>query len=249
MTALSPKSEPALTDEIDSDFAIDAIDHYLKGKSWRQLAVFLHILIISICGWYFLKQGLSINIILICIINLVFLFIIFKRKKKSLVRLFSLIDMTGLVEITEEERAFDSNLQALKARIISAEDIHVKTQLRGGDEKGHTWGKQDAALDEMLSRRDAVEHGGVFDGLEGELTEGEKMVEMANQRYADMAERRWQDAEKEDGDLQEYGVEKLAELVQTDYFEKHAQDGVFAMTAKHDGEDSEPNMGTSAEPE
>ena len=89
----------------------------------------------------------------------------------------------------------------------------------------------------------------MFEGLEGELTEGEKMVEMANQRYAEMAEKRWQDAEKEDADLQEYGVENLAELVQTDYFEKHAQEGIFAITAKHDEDDSEPNMDTSAEPE
>ena len=249
MTALSLKIEDAPVGEINGELAVDAIDQYLKGKNRHLCIIILHFLIIAICGWYFLKHGLSTTIILIITLNLAFIFIMSRQKKKSIMRLLSLIDMTGLVELTAEERGLDSNLQELKARIIAAETIHVKTQIRGGDEKGPTWGKQDSTLDEMAIRRDAIEHGVVYEGLEGELTEGEKMVEMANQKYADMAEKRWQDAEKQDVDLQEYGVEKLSELVQTDYFEKHAQEGVFAMTAKHDEEDSEPNMDTSVEPE
>ncbi len=249
MTALSLKIEGAPEGEINSELAVDAIDQYLKEKSKYLFIIILHVLIIAICGWYFLKKTFSATVVLIFVFNLVFIFIMFRRKKKSIVRLLSLIDMTGLVELTAEERNLDLNLQALKARIIAAETIHVKTQIRGGDEKGPTWGKQDSALDSMAIQRDAIEHGVVYEGLEGELTEGEKMVEMANQRYADMAEKRWQETEKQDADLQEYGVEKLSELVQTDYFEKHAQEGVFAMTAKHDEEDSEPNMDAGAEPE
>ena len=249
MTALSLKSEGAPVGEINSKLAVDAIDQYLKEKNRRLFLIILHVLIIAICGWYFLKQGFSTIVILIIAFNLIFIFIMFRRKEKSIVRLLSLIDMTGLVELTAEERNLNSNLQALKARIIAAETMHVKTQIRGGDEKGPTWGKQDSTLDKMAIRRDAIEHGVVYEGLEGELTAGEKMVEMANQKYADMAEKRWQDAEKQDVDLQEYGVEKLSELVQTDYFEKHAKEGVFAMTAKHDEGNSEPNMDTSAEPE
>ena len=249
MTALSQKIELPIADEINSDLAVDAIDQYQKGESRFRLLVFLHILIIGTCVWFFLKQGFTTEIGLILILNIIFVFSIFRRKKKSLVRLLALIDMTGLIELTSEERTLKSNLEALKARIVHAEAVQVKTQIRGGDEKGPTWGKQDSSLDKMALRRDAIEHGEVFEGLEGELTEGEKMVEMANQRYSEMAEKRWHDAEKKDTDLQEYGVEKLAELVQTDYFEKHAQEGVFAITAKHDGDDSEPNMDTSAEPE
>ena len=249
MTALSLKIESPAVDEINSDLAVDAIDQYLKGKSRFRLIVFLHALIIGTCGWFFVKQGFTPEIGLILILNIVFVFIALGRKKRSHVRLLALIDMTGLIELTSEERALKSNLEALKARIVHAETLQVKTQIRGGDEKGPTWGKQDSALDRTSLRRDAIVHGEVFEGLEGELTEGEKMVEMANQRYAEMAEKRWQDAEKNDADLQEYGVEKLAELVQTDYFEKNAQEGIFAITAKHDEDDSEPNMGTSAEPE
>ena len=249
MSALSLKIEGAPVGETNSELAVDAIDQYLKGKTRHLFIILFHVLIIAICGWYFLKQGFSTIVILIITFSLVFIFIIFRRKKKSIVKLLSLIDMTGLVELTAEERSLNSNLQTLKARIIAAETIHVETQIRGGDEKGPTWGKQDSTLDEMAIRRDAIEHGVVYEGLEGELTEGEKMVELANQRYADMAEKRWQDSEKQDVDLQEYGVEKLSELVQTDYFEKHAKEGVFAMTAKHDEGNSEPNMDTSAEPE
>jgi hypothetical protein len=248
MTALSPKIEQSPMGETDSDLAVNAIDKYLKDKNRYRLIIIIHLLIVGVCGWYFLKRGFSNAVLLITIFNLLFVFIILRRKKKSIARLISLIDMTGLVEFTAEERDLDSNLQALKARIIAAETIHVKTQNRGGDEKGATWGKQDSTLDEIAIRRDAIEHGVVYDNLEGELTEGEKMVEMANQKYADMAEKRWQHAEKQDVDLQEYGVEKLSELLQTDYFEKHAKEGIFAMTAKHDDEGCEPSMDTSAEP-
>lgn len=249
MTALSPKIEQSPMGETDSDLAVNAIDQYLRDNNRYRSIIIIHVLIIGLCSWYFLKQGFSNPVVLICCFNLVFVFIILRRKKKSITRLISLIDMTGLVELTAEERSLDTNLQALKARIIAAETIHVQTQTRGGDEKGPSWGKEDSALNQMAIRRDALEQGTQYDGLEGELTAGEKMVEMANKKYADMAERRWQDAEKEDADLQEYGVEKLSDLVQTDYFEKHAQDGIFAITAKHDGADSEPNMDTSAEPE
>ena len=249
MTALSLKIEGAPMGEINSDLAVDAIDQYLKGKTRYLFVIILHVLSLTLCGWYFLKQGFSAQIILIPPFNLIFIFIMFRQKQKSIAGLLLVIDMTGLVELTVEERSLNLDLQALKARIIAAETILVKTQTRGGDEKGPTWGKQDSALDKMAIRRDAIEHGVVYEGLEGELTEGEKMVETANQKYADMAEKRWQDAEEQDVDLQEYGVEKLSELVQTDYFEKHAKEGIFAMTAKRDGEDSEPNMDTSAEPE
>ena len=141
MTALSLKIENPAVDDINSDLAVDAIDQYLKGKSRFRLIVFLHVLIIGTCGWFFVKQGFTTEIGLILILNIIFVFIALGRKKKSLVRLLALIDMTGLIELTSEERALKSNLEALKARIVHAEAVQVKTQIRGGDEKGPTWGK------------------------------------------------------------------------------------------------------------
>ena len=46
--------------------------------------------------------------------------------------------------------------------------------------------------------------------------------------------KRWEIAESNDPDMIEYGVERLGDLVKTDYFEKNAQDGIFSDTAKTD---------------
>ena len=60
------------------------------------------------------------------------------------------------------------------------------------------------------------------------------MVADANSKYAKMAQKRWEIAEANDPDLIEYGVEKLGDLVKTDYFEKNADEGVFAKVANPD---------------
>ena len=41
-------------------------------------------------------------------------------------------------------------------------------------------------------------------------------------------------AEANDPDLIEYGVEKLGDLVKTDYFEKNAESGAFTKVANPD---------------
>ena len=50
-------------------------------------------------------------------------------------------------------------------------------------------------------------------GMEDDLTQGEKMVADANQKYATMAQKRWEIAESNDPDLIEYGVDQLGDLV------------------------------------
>ena len=60
------------------------------------------------------------------------------------------------------------------------------------------------------------------------------MVEEANQEYADLAQKRWENAEANDPDLVEYGVERLGDLVKTDYFEKNAEDGAFSKVVNTD---------------
>ena len=57
------------------------------------------------------------------------------------------------------------------------------------------------------------------------------MVEAANVQYADMAQKRWEEAEANDSDLVEHGVKKLGDLVRTDYFDKNAEEGAFAKVA------------------
>ena len=51
-----------------------------------------------------------------------------------------------------------------------------------------------------------------------------------------MAQKRWEIAESNDPDLIEYGVDRLGDLVRTDYFEKNAEDGVFDKVANPDSE-------------
>jgi hypothetical protein len=72
--------------------------------------------------------------------------------------------------------------------------------------------------------------------MEGSLTSGEIMVEEANQEYADLAQKRWENAEANDPDLVEYGVERLGDLVKTDYFEKNAEEGAFTKAANTEEE-------------
>ena len=84
-----------------------------------------------------------------------------------------------------------------------------------------------------------------YTGMEGDLTSSEKMVEEANQEYAHLAQRRWQESEANDPDLIEYGVERLGDLVKTEYFEKNAEDGAFSKLANKDSPPSESINGSN----
>ena len=52
-----------------------------------------------------------------------------------------------------------------------------------------------------------------FEGIEGELTKGEKLVQEANIARDLKSQEAWEAAEKADPDLIEAGVEKLGDLV------------------------------------
>ena len=47
----------------------------------------------------------------------------------------------------------------------------------------------------------------------------------ANARYQNVANEQWQASEKADADLIEAGVERLGDLVRTDWFDKNAKVG------------------------
>lgn len=97
--------------------------------------------------------------------------------------------------------------------------------IRGHDEKGFTGGAKQKALDSKGTRRDAKESEGMYDGLEGDLRRSEHLVEEANARYQEVADQHWKEAESADQDLIEAGVERLGDLVRTDWFDKNAKDG------------------------
>ena len=135
---------------------------------------------------------------------------------------FSLLQFEDSKTRLSVERKLTKLFGNIPQRITSNSEM---TRTRGADEKGPTWGKQDGVFGEVTNFRDATKHGKVFDGLEGELYKSEKLIKNANENYSEMAQQRWEKSQSSDPDLVEAGVETLAELVTTDYFEKNAKDG------------------------
>lgn len=143
-------------------------------------------------------------------------------------------DMTHILDIDDKEERHQAYLQHLSDWIATDLGDANPTRSRGDDPKGPDWGKTDFKLGHDPVRRDAISEGEKYTGMEGSLTSGEVMVEEANQEYADLAQKRWENAEANDPDLVEYGVERLGDLVKTDYFEKNAEDGAFSKVVNTD---------------
>ena len=95
---------------------------------------------------------------------------------------------------------------------------------RGFDEKGPTGGVLSQSLDKENQRIDAMKNND-YDDLSQEITAGESLIREADQKYAEISEKRWNESESKDKDLIEAGVEKLGDLVKTDWFERNAKDG------------------------
>ena len=143
-------------------------------------------------------------------------------------------DMTHLLDIDDAEERYEAYLQHLSDWIATDIEEINPTRTRGDDPSGPDWGKTDFKLGHEPIRRDAVVEDEKYSGMEGDLTSGEKMVEEANREYADLSQKRWEEAEANDPDLVERGVERLGDLVRTDYFEKNAEDGAFSKVANKD---------------
>ena len=148
-------------------------------------------------------------------------------------------DMTHLLDIDDAEERYEAYLQHLSDWIATDIEEINPTRTRGNDPSGPDWGKTDFKLGHEPVRRDAVVEDEKYSGMEGDLTSGEKMVEEANREYADLSQKRWEEAEANDPDLVEYGVERLGDLVRTDYFEKNAEDGSFSKVANKDSTPSD----------
>ena len=143
-------------------------------------------------------------------------------------------DMTHLLDIDDKEERYQAYLDYLSEWIATDLDEINPTRTRGSDPSGPDWGKTDFKLGQEPQRRDAIVQGEKYSGMEGDLTSTEKMVADANTKYAAMAQKRWEIAEANDPDLIEYGVEKLGDLVKTDYFDKNAESGAFSKVTNPD---------------
>ncbi len=116
----------------------------------------------------------------------------------------------------------------------------TELQTRGGDEKGPAFDRKDAIIDPNRGRVDPNLHEDEYLGLEGELRVSERLVEEANQQYAEHAQRQWEVAEARDLDNIEAGVKRLGDLVASGWFEQNAKDGALSeLMESHEDPGSE----------
>tara|TARA_B000000475_G_scaffold103211_1_gene83768 strand:- start:545 stop:1207 length:663 start_codon:yes stop_codon:yes gene_type:complete len=109
-------------------------------------------------------------------------------------------------------------LEQVNMQTIEVEKNPVRT--RGKDIRGFTGGVLESDLDEQQAIRPVSKHD-VYADLEQDLTVAEQVKAEADKRYAEHAQQRWEEAERNDPDLIEAGVTRLGDLVTTDYFEKN----------------------------
>ncbi len=124
------------------------------------------------------------------------------------------------IDIDDFEGALtlDRVLEQVNMQTIEVEKNPVRT--RGKDVRGFTGGILESDLDEQQAIR-PVSKDDAYADLEQDLTVAEQVKAEADKRYAEHAQQRWEEAERNDPDLIEAGVTRLGDLVTTDYFEKN----------------------------
>lgn len=209
------------------DDAITLEELLAQQKSFNIKIVVITVLLIATLGGGLLQdsQLLLISFVLFCFS--VYLFVERRSRDEKIDEIlrrmdFSLLQFEDSKTRNSIERKLTKLFGNIPQRITSNSEM---ARTRGTDEKGPTWGKQDGAFGEVTNFRNAIEHGKVFDGLEGELYKSEKLIKNANENYSEMAQQRWEKSQSNDPDLVEAGVKTLADLVTTDYFEKNSKDG------------------------
>lgn len=160
-------------------------------------------------------------------------------KRKAFERqeaLFMLLEVDP--EILEQSNRMDVAFQAAKTGNIQSIQVS-KTQRRnrGSDEKGFTSGIIESQLDKSQTRRDAALSESAYQGLEDDLRPSELLVNEANVQYQKIAQQKWNEAESKDKDLIEAGVERLGDLVKTDWFEKNAKQGAVQELMDSENDD------------
>ncbi|MGY8754906.1 MAG: hypothetical protein ACKVIR_04375 [Candidatus Poseidoniales archaeon] len=221
----------------ESEIQADETLWELKGRLLknRLMSFFSMVPPLGVSVLFFLKE---ISIIFVYSSFTFFIFTILSLlKRKSIENEFiEQFDMTEMFDVSDKDLRFAHYQRILAKRIREKSMTIVPVLGRASDKRGPDWGKTDFKMGHEPERRDAIKEGNAFIGLEGELTEGEKMVAGADEVYAKYAQKRWERAETNDPDIVEYGVERLGDLVKTDYFEKNAEEGVFSKAAKLDEE-------------
>ena len=102
----------------------------------------------------------------------------------------------------------------------------VVYKTRAEDPKGPAEGSGADTIEARMPRIDAMTPRPEFEGIEGELTEGEKLREEANVVRDKKAQKAWQESEESDTELIEAGVEKLGDLVGKGHFSEQDGEGL-----------------------
>lgn len=208
---------------------LDFIDEdELRRRQAQRISFGLLIGLVLIGGWC-IKNGYNPGVVLICTVGLftVLLLVNTANHRKALQREESLLRLLEVNLDLFEGHSYRERL-ILAAQTDTFDELQVrknKGAVRGQDDKGFTGGQKGQPLDTNANRRDASHSDGEYEGLEGELRRSEHLVNEANTRYEKKANEQWQASESSDADLIEAGVERLGDLVRTDWFEKNAMDG------------------------
>jgi len=152
-------------------------------------------------------------------------FVIIKNKKNNSIQDFA---ERFEIDLERDYSEFENTIALYKKgefeKIEAAFTNKKHRRSRGFDEKGPTGGVLSQSLDKDNQRIDAMKNND-YDDLSQEITAGESLIREADQKYAEISEKRWMESESKDKDLIEAGVEKLGDLVKTDWFELNAKDG------------------------
>ena len=110
----------------------------------------------------------------------------------------------------------------------------VVYKTRAIDPKGPAEGSGSDTIDAGMPRIDAMAPRPEYEGLEGELTKGEKLREEANVVRDKKSQKAWQESEESDTELIESGVEKLGDLVAQGHFSEKDDSEDFPEAPKLD---------------
>lgn len=138
------------------------------------------------------------------------------------------IDLEQISDLDSVLANIDAQRDSAMDKEIHGVDGAMRYRTRGRDEKGPDWGRSDSHLSANMPRRDAIQRSHVYEGMEGPVTEGEKIVAEVDEIQSEIAQQKWEESEAKDPDLIEAGVERLGDLVAVGHLELSAKEGAFA---------------------
>ena len=208
---------------------LDFIDEDEQRRRQAKRVLFGLLIGLALIAGLCIENGYNTGVVLICtaILFTMLLLVNTANHRKALQREESLLRLLEVNLDLFEGHPYRQRL-IVAAQNDSFEELQVRKNkgvVRGQDEKGFTGGRKAQPLDSNANRRDVSHSDGNYEGLEGELRRSEHLVNEANTQYEKKANEQWQASEASDVDLIEAGVERLGDLVRTEWFEKNAIHG------------------------